>query len=123
MYFDTLPEMTEKKLSRFFDIMVTERAKESGKHIDIIINELSRHYDIEEKEIVRLLKTANSIFTGTFNKVIGFIDGEAIKRTTYHMQIKKIFTKVCSKLDSTDLNQDDINTINETFFQFSRGKI
>lgn len=123
MKFDTLPEMTEKKLARFLDIMVTERAKESGKHIDIVINELSRHYGMEEKEIVKLLKSVNSKFSGTFNKVIGYIDGEPIKRTTYHMQIKKIFTKVCSRLDIKDLSQDDINTINETFFQHCRGKI
>jgi hypothetical protein len=55
---------------------------------------MARHYKIASHEIVELLKSIDSPYTMETNRIVGFIDGSPIKRTTYHMQVKKIFEKL-----------------------------
>jgi hypothetical protein len=102
--------------------IVRQLAIETGKHIDIIINEVARHYEIEEKVIVNALKSIDSKFVDETNRIVGFIDGVPIKRTTYHMTCLRIFKKLIHSLrhvetfDPTD--QNHINFITESMYGF-----
>lgn len=102
--------------------IVRQLAIETGKHIDIIINEVARHYEIEEKVIVNALKSIDSNFVDETNRIVGFIDGEPIKRTTYHMTCLRIFKKLIHSLRHIETfdpsDQDHINFITESMYDF-----
>ena len=110
--------MSERGL--LFEEIIETLAKESGKHIDIIINELARHYEIEEREITKELKAINSKFIDDTNRIVGYIDGEPIKRTTYHMSCIRIFRKIVSgykRVSTFDPNdQSHIGFITEAVY-------
>jgi len=97
-------------------------AMETGKHVDIIINEIARHYGIGENKIVSHLKGINSKFIDETNRIVGYIDGEPIKRTTYHMACKRIFEKLIDGFKKNELfdprNQDHINFLTESTYSY-----
>ena len=109
-----------------FEDMIEEMALESGKHVDIIINELARHYEITERVIINLLKSINSRFIDDTNRIVGFIDNDPIKRTTYHMSCKRIFEKLVKGFRRNDLfdaaNQDHIGFLTESIYSYLKKK-
>jgi uncharacterized protein (UPF0297 family) len=100
--------------------IVETMAMETCKHVDIIINEVARHYGITEKKIVDLLKSINSKFVNDTNRIVGYIDGEPLKRTTYHMACKRIFEKLVTGFRKNDLfdptDQNHINFLTESTY-------
>ncbi len=90
--------MNQNDQANMLNGIVEDWAKESGKIIDIVINEVARALDIDEKKIIKLLKSIDSPYTDSQNKIVGYIDGEPMKRTTYHMIVKRIFENVAGKL-------------------------
>lgn len=90
--------MDQITLANTVQDVVEDWARESGKIIDVVINEVARALEIDEKEIVKLLKLIDSPFVDAQNKIVGYIDGKPIKRTTYHMIVKRIFENVAGKL-------------------------
>ena len=90
--------MDQIKLAHVVQNVVEDWAKESGKIIDVVINEVARALDIPEKQVIKLLKLIRSPFVDAQNKIVGYIDGEPMKRTTYHMTVKRIYEKVAGQL-------------------------
>jgi hypothetical protein len=109
-----------------FETMIEEMARESGKHIDIIINELARHYEVKERHITDLLKTIDSKFTDETNRIVGYIDGEPMKRTTYHMACKRIYEKLIKGFKKSEIfdptDQEHINFLTETTYSYLKNK-
>jgi len=118
--------MDQIKLAHLMQNVVEDWARESGKMIDVVINEVSRALDIPEKQINKLLKLIDSPFVDAQNKIVGYIDGEPIKRTTYHMIIKRIFESVAGKLIKKGVYcpSDASHTVflQEAMYQHSRNK-
>lgn len=118
--------LVEEDRAIVFEDMIEDMALETGKHVDTIINELARHYEIEERTIINLLKSINSRFIEETNRIIGFIDEEPIKRTTYHMACKRIFEKLVKGFRRNDLfdgaNQDHINFLTESIYSYLKEK-
>lgn len=106
--------------------MIAELAIESGKHIDIVINELARHYEVAEKEIIDLLKYIKSVFIDDTNRIVGYIDREPIRRTTYHMACKRIFEKIIKGFKRNEIfdvaSQEQINFITESTYSYLKQK-
>lgn len=102
--------------------IIFQLAKESGKHIDIVINEIARHYGVGEKEIKDSLKSIDSPFADGTNRIVGFIDGEPIKRTTYHMSCMRVFRKIIDGLKGVETfdpeDQSHINFITEATYNY-----
>jgi hypothetical protein len=102
--------------------IIETMAMESGKHVDIVINEVARHYEIPEKKIVDHLKSIDSIFVNDTNRIVGYIDGEPIKRTTYHMACKRIFEKLIAGFRKNELfdptDQAHINFLTESTYSY-----
>jgi hypothetical protein len=113
--------LIEEDQAIVFEDIIEERAK-TGKHVDIIINEMARHYEVKERYITDLLKSINSKFTDETNRIVGYIDGEPIKRTTYHMSCKRIYEKLiagvrkCEIFDPTD--QEHVNFLTESTYTY-----
>lgn len=107
--------------------IIDEWAKESGKHIDLVINDIARYYKMDEKNIVESLKAIDSKFTNGTNRIIGYIDGHPVKRTTYHMNCIRVFKKVISGLKNVETfeasDQSHINFLTETMYQYLRGTV
>lgn len=118
--------MDQIELAYLMQDVIENWARESGKLIDIVINEVSRALDIPENQINKLLKLIDSPFVDAQNKIVGFIDGELIKRTTYHMIIKRIFENVAGKLIKKGVYSpsDASHTVflQEAMYQHSRNK-
>lgn len=106
--------------------MIADLALESGKHVDIIINEISRHYEVDQKVVTDLLKSVDSVFINETNRIVGYIDGQPIKRTTYHMSCKRIFEKIVKGFKRNELfdigDQDHITFITEATYSYLKNK-
>jgi hypothetical protein len=116
--------LIEEDQAFVFETLIETMAIETGKHVDIIINELARHYDIKEKYIVNCLKNICSKFVDETNRIVGYIDGKPVKRTTYHMACKRIYEKLisgfckCEAFDPT--NQQHINYMTESTYAYMK---
>lgn len=115
-------DFDQEEAAQMLELMVEEIAIEDGKHVDIIINELARHYEVNERQIVNALKSISSKYIDETNRIVGYIDGEPIKRTTYHMACKRIFSKLMKGFSRNDLfdgtNQDHINFLTESTYSY-----
>jgi len=124
--FNAAEEQPEPSRAILFEEIVRQLAIDTGKHIDVIINEVARHYEIEEKEITSLLKSIDSVFVDETNRIVGFIDGTPIKRTTYHMTCLRIFKKIIHSLRHIETfdpnNQTHINFITESMYDFVKSR-
>lgn len=90
--------MDQIKQAQILNEIVEKWARESGKIIDVVINEVARALDIDEKIILKRLKLINSPFVDPQNKVVGYLEGKPMKRTTYHMIVKRIYENVAGVL-------------------------
>lgn len=115
-------KLTYLDRAELLEEIIETMAMETGKHVDIIINEIARHYGIREKKIIDHLKSINSKFINETNRIVGYIDGEPIKRTTYHMACKRIFEKLIDGFKTNELfdprNQDHINFLTESTYSY-----
>jgi uncharacterized protein (UPF0297 family) len=115
-------KVTKLERAPLLEIMVEEMARETGKHIDIIINEFARHYEVKEKVLIDHLKSINSKFVNDTNRIVGYIDGEPMKRTTYHMACKRIFEKLIAGFRKNELfdptDQAHINFLTESTYSY-----
>jgi hypothetical protein len=113
-------ELTKWDRAKLLEEIIETMAMETGKHVDIVINEVARHYGISEKKIADHLKYIRSKFIEETNRIVGYIDGEAIKRTTYHMACKRIFEKLIDGFRKNELfdptDQDHINFLTESTY-------
>jgi hypothetical protein len=113
-------KLTYLDRAELLEEIIETMARESGKHVDIVINEIARHYGISERLIANHLKTIKSKFIDETNRIVGYIDGEPIKRTTYHMACKRIFEKLIDGFRKNELfdptNQAHINFLTESTY-------
>jgi hypothetical protein len=105
-----------------FETMIEDTAIITGKHIDVIVNEMARHYEVKERYITNCLKSIQSKFTDETNRIIGYIDGEPMKRTTYHMACKRIFEKLVKGFNGSDVfdptNQNHTKFLTESTYSY-----
>jgi hypothetical protein len=108
--------------AELYEEIIETLANETGKHIDIIINEVARHYEVKETDVKAALKSISSKFVDGTNRIVGYIDGEPIKRTTYHMSCIRIYKKIISGLNHINTfnpeDQTHINFITEATYNY-----
>ena len=102
--------------------IIDQYARETGKHVDVVINEVARHYGVEEKTIKDQLKSIGSPFMDGTNRIVGYIDGKPVKRTTYHMSCIRIFRKIISGLEGVETfdpeDQNHVAFITEATYNY-----
>lgn len=115
-------KLSELERAELLENMIEDMAITTGKHVDIIINELARHYNTSEKILTKHLKLIDSKFIDETNRIVGYIDGEPIKRTTYHMAVKRIFEKMTTGLrkheDFDPSSQEHIHFLTENTYSY-----
>lgn len=118
-YLLTLPDGDQAFV---FEATIEDRAITTGKHVDVIINEMARHYEVKERYITDRLKSIQSKFTDETNRIIGYIDGEPMKRTTYHMACKRIFERLVKGFKGSDVfdptDQEHIKFLTESTYSY-----
>ncbi len=116
--------MNEIEQAMVYEDIIFAEAKETGKHVDIIINDVARYYNIDKKEIIKSLRLIDSDYADSANRIIGYIDGKPMKRTTYHMSCVRIFEKIIDGIKKSDVDgvfgtsQEHINFLTEATYRY-----
>lgn len=97
--------MTQEQKLKSFAVLVNEmidiEAKESERPVKEILQEIANFYQVSEKYLIKNLKKINSIYTAN-NNIVGYIDGQPIKRTCAILQFIRVIKKIYKSLSIDD---------------------
>ncbi len=107
------------------EIIIDEIAIETELPIEMILSLLSDYYDMSIDEIETCLSKIDSKYI-EYNRVVGYIDGKPMKRTSESMAVTKIIQTIGRKVNSViEIETNDeisavVGAIHEKYKQRSK---